>query len=420
MLEKLSRFFMLIRFKGRGNPDLKPDTAKGTNGKIVETIAVSNDTRIAPAPEWSVIEATARGATHQRNNLPNQDSIGSSDPNQGLPIVLAVADGHGGKKYFRSQVGARLAVETALEAIPRFFEKPVEETTDVAEGQTSDPDRILDKQTLEVHIPRRLIGDWITKVRDHLENNRIEVTELANLDARERNAFIDCSSKHKTLTEKKAAGMSLSDDEEKEIAVSEAKLLQAYGATLLVGAVSDRNIFYWQLGDGDIISVSASGEVSNVMPNDARLFANETTSLCVSQVKDFRVAAQAISDHDQLPALIMLSTDGYSNSYSSPRGFETVGKDLLNLICEENGFEKVKNNLEGWLEQTSRDGSGDDITVGLLVSTVVIKELAKIKRDDQSAIPEVRAESEPANAVKQKSDTGDKPVDSQTQLETSS
>lgn len=413
MLKKLNRFLLLIPMVRRKKSNLEPDTAKGTNGKVVETIAVSNDSKIEPIREWSVIEATARGATHQRNNLPNQDWIGSSDPNKGLPLVLAVADGHGGTKYFRSQVGARLAVETALEAIPRFFERPVDQSANVTEAEKSDLEQTLDKQTLEVHIPRRLIGDWIGKVRDHLENNPIEVTELANLNDRERSAFIDSSSKRKLLTQKKATGMSLSEDEEKEIGASEAKLLQAYGATLLVGAVSERNIFYWQLGDGDIISVSAGGHVSKVMPSDARLFANETTSLCVSQVKDFRVAAQAISDHDQLPALIMLSTDGYSNSYSSPEGFEKVGKDLLLRMCEENGFEEVKNNLSGWLDETSSVGSGDDITVGLLVRTAAIQELAKIKKDDHGPSPEPSAGNEPAYAVKQESEAGDEPLGSE-------
>ena len=65
------------------------------------------------------------------------------------------------------------------------------------------------------------------------------------------------------------------------------------------------------------------------------------------------------------PALIIVSTDGYAKSYASDAGFEEVGRDLLKMI-QVRGFASVEKNLEGWLHETTREGSGDDISVGLL------------------------------------------------------
>ena len=60
----------------------------------------------------------------------------------------------------------------------------------------------------------------------------------------------------------------------------------------------------------------------------------------------------------------MLSTDGYANCFGHDDGFFKVGTDLLGY-ARERGRNFVATHLEAWLEQSSRDGSGDDITVAL-------------------------------------------------------
>ena len=61
---------------------------------------------------WRVINASVRGSAHQRSGLPNQDAVdfGSSPKSDAPMTVLAVSDGHGGGRHFRSQVGSALAV----------------------------------------------------------------------------------------------------------------------------------------------------------------------------------------------------------------------------------------------------------------------------------------------------------------------
>jgi hypothetical protein len=131
-----------------------------------------------------------------------------------------------------------------------------------------------------------------------------------------------------------------------------------------VAAVTERFAVYLQLGDGEIIAVSESGEVTRPLTRDDRLFGNETTSLCAPDAwHDFRVSFQPLVQSP--PALILLSTDGYPNSFRHESGFFKVGSDILHMI-REHGLDIVKDNLAGWLSDSTRAGSGDDITVGIL------------------------------------------------------
>ena len=140
--------------------------------------------------------------------------------------------------------------------------------------------------------------------------------------------------------------------------------LLAYGATSLTVAVAESFVLYIQLGDGEILSVSEAGEVARTMPEDERLFANETTSLCTPDAeKNFRVRVQQLNDGP--PALILLSTDGYVNSFSDSAGFLKVGSDLLEMLRTD-GFDPINASLKGWLEEATHSGSGDDCTLGLI------------------------------------------------------
>src|SRR5262249_37471671 len=96
-----------------------------------------------------------------------------------------------------------------------------------------------------------------------------------------------------------------------------------------------------------------------------RLLANETTSLCAkTAVEDFR--QKFYHRKNEPPALIMLSTDGYANSFSTPQGFLKVGVDILTKLYKDNGLNHVKGQFKEWLQAATQTGSGDDITVGIM------------------------------------------------------
>lgn len=257
---------------------------------------------------WQVAGQSVRGAAHERSGMPNQDAIHWIA--NGSLLVLAVADGHGSSRYPLSHIGASLAVETATQLVHDFLA-----------GQADAENLSLVKRAAEEWLPRALVRAWREAVSEHIKASSLSEVELD---------------------------------------------VKAYGTTIVTVAVAERFVLYLQLGDGEILTVTDQGVVSKPLVKDDRLFANETTSLCTPDAwSDFRVSFQPIT-HEQ-PALILLATDGYPNSFRDEAGFLKVGTDILETIRAE-GLERVKDNLEGWLSDSTRAGSGDDVTLGILCS----------------------------------------------------
>jgi hypothetical protein len=130
-----------------------------------------------------------------------------------------------------------------------------------------------------------------------------------------------------------------------------------------------------QLGDGDILAVTGGPYVAErPLPDDPTLFANDTTSLCMENAKSlFRIRIEPLGS--SAPALIMVSTDGYANAFASERDFLKAGTDIAAMLRSD-GLTYVEDNLWSWLDEASREGSGDDVTVGLICSEDLFKTLA--------------------------------------------
>lgn len=268
--------------------------------------------------EWQVVGQSVRGATHERNGLPNQDAIQwLPSSGRGSSVVLAVADGHGSARYPRSHTGANIAVDIATRLIDEFL------------SSQADADNVsLIKDATEEWLPRTLVRNWTVAVAENLKADPLSADESTS--------------------------------------VGHADESIAYGATLLAAAVTERFAIYLQLGDGDILTVSDRGVVSRPLSKDERLLGNETTSLCAPEAwRDFRAGFQLLRQSH--PALILLSTDGYPNSFRDESGFFQVGSDLLNTI-QQHGLAQVQDSLAGWLSDSTRAGSGDDITLGIMCS----------------------------------------------------
>jgi serine/threonine protein phosphatase PrpC len=307
--------------------------------------------------EWRIIGETVPGASHLRAGIPNQDSIlQMRESDRTLPLVVAIADGHGSPKCFRSNKGSRFVVKKSAQIVSEFLDE-LRGNFDLAEIETKGKD----------YFPQEIVKEWRKAVEAHLKNNPFTEEEL------------------KRLEEKSGAN---------SLELIEENPLLAYGTTSLTVAMEEDFILYLQLGDGDILNISASGEVTKPLPEDARLLANETTSMCLPKAeKDFRFFVQKISD-EQSPAMVLLSTDGYLNSFASEAGFFQAGTDILAMLSTENGFETVSENLKAWLEEATQMGSGDDSTVAIIYRPDALKEpetspKAETKEAEKSASPDV-------------------------------
>src|SRR5438067_1473667 len=84
---------------------------------MVEAISIGGEKNLS-YHKWQVICASVRGASHIRVGLPNQDDLFYLPKTKvGPRLLLAVADGHGGAKHFRSDVGAHCAVSAATSVL---------------------------------------------------------------------------------------------------------------------------------------------------------------------------------------------------------------------------------------------------------------------------------------------------------------
>ena len=201
---------------------------------------------------WAVLGESVRGASHIRSGLPNQDAIecfpaAEPAPEQPsvteAPLIVAVADGHGSSKSFRSALGASIAVSEAVQ-LTRDFVEHVRELTPAA------------IRTAEASLPTAIVRGWKTKVADHYTANAFTEEELANVDVNAPNARIEL--------------------------LGDQGFFVAYGATLLVAAVTENYLLFLQLGDGDILTVYDDGQRVEVpIAPDETLLGNETTSLCL-------------------------------------------------------------------------------------------------------------------------------------------
>ena len=266
---------------------------------------------------WRAVGASVVGPSHSRTSTPNQDAWAVAE--DGSRFVLAVSDGHGSRRCFRSDVGARLAVAVAIDELMSFSRRHEE----------------LDLQMLEDTAAAHLGPALVTAWRERVDRHRSETP----------------------FTPAETAGVSNAPQP------LEARPYLPYGATLLATIATPGYLLHLQLGDGDILSVAGDGTVERPVPGDARVFGGETTSLCLDDAAStvrFRVVPG-----DAAPALVLISSDGYANSFRSDEDFLKIGPDYLEFIRGD-GLEAVESGLPGILRETTAAGSGDDITLGIL------------------------------------------------------
>lgn len=267
---------------------------------------------------WRVVAKSERGDSHLRQRLCNQDCVAHTLGAEGRPpVIVAVADGHGSPRSFRSDQGARIAVDVAIKKCSEFVQ-----------GVRNGPPSAI-KRLVEQQLPCAIAKAWTEGVDEHLQEHPY------------------------------------SDDEQTRCSGSKKDRYLPYGSTLLGAVISEDYLICVQLGDGEVLFVSdETGEPTWAIPKDPSLIANETASLCQQDSwKAVRVVFRYIGETP--PAMLFLSTDGYPNSFRTPDEFRKNVSGILEIVRIE-GPDSVENDLPLWLREASQLGSGDDMTVALI------------------------------------------------------
>ncbi len=270
------------------------------------------------ATTWEVLVATARGATHESDDLPIQDAAGfvGELSSWDSAVVLAVADGHGDERHFRSARGSELAVDVA--------------------------------EAVGVELSSRLRG----------------CTQAADVHVEAVTAVVPTMTKRWTeavLTD--AAVNPLSDHERRLATANDASI--PYGTTLLTAILVHPWLVLCQIGDGDIVMVDMDATCHRPIPDDPRLDGQRTTSMCQPDASSaFRVAV--LDTRLSRPGMLLLATDGFGNAQTANPWQEVVGLDLLRF-ARDRGIEWVRDQLPIWAARcASSEGSGDDTSVILM------------------------------------------------------
>lgn len=256
-----------------------------------------------------------RGASHQRSGLECQDSMKKLELPKGV-VILAAADGHGSATCPFSRSGANTAVNV--------FCKVME---DLWNAYRETPEQLLTYLNREgdTRVAQKIEQEWKRRI---LAAHTMQKRPVPLTDQGER--------------DKDA-------------------LYRQYGTTLLGLLLGPEFYFAFQVGDGDILHISADG-VERVMAEE-RILGTETHSL--SRPNAWQKAAavtRRIPAEAAEPSLFWLSTDGFANSYRSGKEFNKACTGYLEALSEH-GSQVVEENLESWLAETSAQGCGDDITL---------------------------------------------------------
>ena len=277
---------------------------------------------VDPSDTWRVLVATARGASHEVADTPNQDAARFASLEEIGPgaLVAAIADGHGNRRHFRSDRGSLFAVDSACESIAAM-------TGRLARSTTGDQ---LQSLATGVIIPD-IVDRWRTMVSSDVVDRPF------------------------------------TSNEEAQMAEGGDQPVVAYGATLLVVVMWDQQMLLMQIGDGNTVALRSNRVVLLPIPDDPSLDGQHTTSMCQSNAIDsFRVAAIDLAATDLVG--VLLATDGFGNAQAADPWEPAVGADLVDMVRAQ-GVDWVEQQLPEWVKQcASADGSADDTTVALLLA----------------------------------------------------
>lgn len=286
---------------------------------------------------------SCQGESHIATGKVCQDYSYSKVYENGDAIAI-VCDGHGGKRYFRSDIGAKIAAETAEQKVKAFIEEagssllngvPFTRHATISE-QIANHD--FDKTSNIERAFRQLFGsiifEWNARVLVHASQNPISESEKEGLEERW-----------------------IKDFEEKR------SLEKVYGCTLIVYAYTPRFWFAFQIGDGKCFACNENGNWSEPIPWDDRCFLNKTTSICDSDaIDEFRYCYEGTGEY---PIAMILGSDGIDDSFGAEENQENFYVQILKSIAKS-GRDATLAEIKTTLPQLSKIGSQDDMSIAMV------------------------------------------------------
>lgn len=293
---------------------------------------------------------SCQGESHKSIAKPCQDNSLSYSEN-GLAIAI-VCDGHGGERYFRSDVGSQFCVNLTLQAIKQFVAdvnkdlfigSPFTQGKTIYERTPYDSLNETDKSLR--HLFSHIIFTWNKKIEEYTNLNPPTEVELVKVNP----IYIEDLKKRKSLE-------------------------KIYGCTLMAYVQTPLYWFAFHLGDGKCISFhNDKTEIwKEPIPWDERCFLNKTTSICDSCALDeFRYCYQG---NGEFPVAVFLGSDGMDDSFGPIENLADFYMQILKMLSEKDE-EDANLTIKETLPLLSRKGSQDDMSVAYIYNQEKLKEL---------------------------------------------
>lgn len=270
---------------------------------------------------------SVKGASHEQSGLVCQDSSAHFVCED--YAVAVVADGHGSKKHFRSNMGSKFAVEATLDTIANFYKN-----SEDFETQFPANHKFITKK-----IEKQIIANWNTKVNDHLKNNPVTEDEKSKF----------------------------TDEEFEQIAAE-----SYYGTTLIAAVACKGFTFGLQIGDGSLVAVFEDGEAVMPMEYEESAPANITASMCNASAATM---FNGFCVENKTLLAIFASTDGLYTSFGSEIDFLDYHTIITSQLAASSEFEGsvIKN-----LVKRSHFGTQDDISLSCVYNSEKAAELIDV------------------------------------------
>jgi len=259
------------------------------------------------SPWQSPLAFSEIGAAHRRRGQPCQDASLScwlrAPDGQHLQL-LAVADGHGGRRYRLSHVGSALAVQLARQEVEQALQDtPLEDIK-------------AWRDALQQGLPTALHRSWLAATQAHWE-------ELAE-------------------------------------AGQEPFSAASYGTTLGLLLLAPQWWGVTGLGDWDLVGIDHEGtaQLLNEECRDAAV-GEATASLCLNTMVQHCRQRADVREYGTAPLqALLLSTDGIRKSCATDLDFLTLCAQVISI--------RTLPKLQQALAQISADGSGDDVSLAFV------------------------------------------------------
>lgn len=269
---------------------------------------------------------TVIGATHIKNGTVCQDCSQSCEKTECRLVV--VCDGHGGADYFRSDRGSKLAAAAFTDCM---------ENPDLIAALSAAATEKQRKSRIEQLI-KSIIARWNSLVEQDMRQHPFDEDELSGVSEKARRRY--------------EAGE---------------RLQAAYGTTLIGAVLAEDFWLGLQIGDGKCVVVSETGEFTQPIPWDEECFLNVTTSLCdENAAKEFRFCFSRT-----LPAAVFIGSDGIDDCFAGDERLYDFYRVTLKSFAETDEETAIAQ-LKEYLPTLSEKGSGDDMSVGILVNTDLV------------------------------------------------